>query len=87
VSAGTETRGLPLRFPPFPEISPKNGEAIAAESAILAKAITGEYSMVDFDNAVAEFKKNYGYFDETYTKYLTENKQAMLADGSKEAAW
>ena len=82
-----QIRGSALRLPPIERIATRTGEALAAESTILARTITGEYTMAQFDAAVAEFKRNYGYFDELYTEYIRDNKADLIRIGGLEADW
>lgn len=70
-------------LPSFEDINAKSGEAQAEISSILAKVISGESSMEDFDAMIVDYKRKYGFFDEVRTKWVNENKDTMIAKGWK----
>jgi hypothetical protein len=84
VDNGKATGLLPSSFlPTMPDINAKNAEAEALISQIWAKTITGEMSMVDYDNAVKDWKRQYDWMAEEQNKWISENKAALKAKGVK----
>ena len=69
---------------PTDRIAEKKGEALEFINTATAKAITGDSTMEDFDAAVAQFQKKYGFISEDYTKQLNENKEDWLKRGCLE---
>jgi ABC-type glycerol-3-phosphate transport system substrate-binding protein len=79
--------GFGTYLPSFPEISAKGGDAWATISQILAKTISGEASMEDYDAMIGKYRETYGFIDDLRTTWIQENKASMTAMGWKGAGW
>ena len=70
-------------LPTMPEINAKAGEADAAIAQMLAKTISGESSMDDFDAMLKDWKQKYGFMTEMQTKWINDNKAVLKGKGVK----
>lgn len=70
-------------LPTMPEINAKAGEADAAIAQLLAKTISGEATMDDFDAMLKDWKQKYGFMTEMQTKWINDNKAVLKGKGVK----
>jgi putative aldouronate transport system substrate-binding protein len=70
-------------LPTMPEINAKAGEADAAIAQLLAKVITGEASLDDYDVMLKDWQQKYGFMAEMQTKWINDNKDKLKAKGVK----
>lgn len=70
-----------------PEISKVVAEHQAMVSSMVAKTITGDYSMDDFDAQLKEWEKKFVFMDDTWTKIVTENKAKLKSYGVTSVDW
>jgi ABC-type glycerol-3-phosphate transport system substrate-binding protein len=70
-------------LPSMDEVNSVYGEEMAETSAILAKVISGEASMDDYDDMIADFRKKYGPLDDLRTKWINDHMDEMKAKGWK----
>ena len=70
-------------LPSMEQINAKSNEARAEISSILAKTISGEASMDEFDGMIRDYKSKYGFMDEMRTKWINEHKAEMQSNGWK----
>jgi len=59
----------------------------AMVSSMVAKTITGDYSMDDFDAQLKEWEKKFVFMDDTWTKIVTENKAKLKSYGVTSVDW
>ncbi len=69
------------------DISKVSAEQIAMISSIIAKTITGEYSLDQYDAQAQEWVKKYGFVDDYWTKYIQDNKAKLLNYGVVSVNW
>jgi ABC-type glycerol-3-phosphate transport system substrate-binding protein len=70
-------------LPTMPEINAKAGEADAAIAQMMAKTISGEATMDDFDAMLKDWKQKYGFMTEMQTKWINDNSAALKSKGVK----
>jgi putative aldouronate transport system substrate-binding protein len=84
VADGKATGIAPSAYlPTFPDINAKAAEARALASQIMAKTITGEFSLEDWDAGVKEWKQKYDWMLETQNKWIADNKAVLKSKGVK----
>ena len=71
-------------LPTFPDISAKSAEALALSAQIVAKTITGEMSLEDYDAAVKDWKQKYDFMLETQNKWISRQQGRPQDQGSQD---
>lgn len=66
-------------------IKEKEAEIDRYTAEATVNAITGQISMEEFDQRVENYKTQYAFVDEEWTKALQENKDFLISVGCKEA--
>lgn len=74
-------------IPTIDEIAIKLPESNLFIGSATADAIAGNITMEQFDKKVEEYKKQYGFIGEAYTKYMNEHKEQLLSWRVKEVNW
>ena len=84
-------REVGLSYMPFvptdPEVSKKAGEVNPFISAAIAKAISGQITLDQFDEEVAKFQEEFGFIYDYQTRYVQENRDDLRAKNVKMVDW
>ena len=73
--------------PTDPDVSKKAGEVNHFISGAIAKAISGQITLEEFDEEVAKFQQEFGFIYDYHTRYVQENKDELRARNVKMVDW
>jgi ABC-type glycerol-3-phosphate transport system substrate-binding protein len=84
VENGNKTGTLPRSFfPTWPDIAAKQAESDAAIAEMVAKYISGDFTLDQYNAAVKAWKEKYDFMLVTQNKWIQDNKAALVAKGVK----
>ena len=73
--------------PTDPEVSRKAGEVNPFISAAIAKAITGQITLDEFDEEVAKFQQEFGFIYDYQTQYVQDHKDELRSKNVRMVDW
>lgn len=74
-------------IPTDPDVGRKSGEVNPFISAAIAKAISGQITLEEFDDEVEKFRQEFGFIYDFQTRYVQEHKDDLRSKNVRMVDW